>query len=176
MKALSIQQPWAWLICAGYKDIENRDWKIGRKPALGGRFQDRALQLPQRIYVHAGKIFDEEGYQWLLWSPDSPELGKANDELDRMFMNPKQHSEQFGAIIGEVDIIACVEKSASPWFVGKYGFVLANPVAYASPIPCRGRLGFFEPEIETPVMPVRACQNRRETEKMRFPTKKVVSQ
>lgn len=40
MKALSFKQPWAWLICAGYKDVENRDWFIGRKPALGGRFQD----------------------------------------------------------------------------------------------------------------------------------------
>ena len=25
--ALSIRQPWAWLIVNGYKDIENRDWK-----------------------------------------------------------------------------------------------------------------------------------------------------
>ena len=24
MKALSIRQPWAWLICSGYKDIENK--------------------------------------------------------------------------------------------------------------------------------------------------------
>jgi hypothetical protein len=26
MKALSIRQPWAWLIVNGYKDIENRSW------------------------------------------------------------------------------------------------------------------------------------------------------
>lgn len=26
MKALSILQPWAWLITAGHKDIENRRW------------------------------------------------------------------------------------------------------------------------------------------------------
>jgi hypothetical protein len=26
MKALSIRQPWAWLIVNGHKDIENRDW------------------------------------------------------------------------------------------------------------------------------------------------------
>lgn len=25
MKCLSIQQPWAWLIVNGFKDIENRD-------------------------------------------------------------------------------------------------------------------------------------------------------
>jgi hypothetical protein len=27
MKALSIKQPWAWLIVNGHKDIENRDWR-----------------------------------------------------------------------------------------------------------------------------------------------------
>lgn len=26
MAALSIRQPWAWLVVQGYKDIENRDW------------------------------------------------------------------------------------------------------------------------------------------------------
>ena len=27
MKALSIKQPWAWLIVNGFKDIENRTWR-----------------------------------------------------------------------------------------------------------------------------------------------------
>jgi hypothetical protein len=26
MKELSIRQPWAWLIIAGHKDVENRSW------------------------------------------------------------------------------------------------------------------------------------------------------
>jgi hypothetical protein len=26
MKALSVRQPWAWLIIAGHKDVENRSW------------------------------------------------------------------------------------------------------------------------------------------------------
>jgi ASCH domain-containing protein len=26
MKALSVRQPWAWLIVNGYKEVENRDW------------------------------------------------------------------------------------------------------------------------------------------------------
>lgn len=52
-----------------------------------------------------------------------------------------------GAIIGEVDITGCVEYSDSPWFLGPYGFTLANPVLYDEPIPCKGALGFFEPDI-----------------------------
>ena len=39
MKTLSIQQPWASLICAGIKDVENRTWK--------------AAQVPGRILIHA---------------------------------------------------------------------------------------------------------------------------
>ncbi len=43
---------------------------------------------------------------------------------------------------------ACVIESKSPWFVGKYGFMLANPILYDKPIPCRGQLGFFKPDIK----------------------------
>lgn len=39
MKTLSVQQPWASLICAGIKDVENRTWK--------------AAQVPGRILIHA---------------------------------------------------------------------------------------------------------------------------
>ena len=51
------------------------------------------------------------------------------------------------ALIGEVTITACVKESSSPWFVGPYGFVLANPVLYKEPIPYRGQLGFFEVKL-----------------------------
>ena len=45
MKALSIRQPWAWLIVAGYKDVENRTW---------------ATDFRGRIYVHAGQRYDNQ--------------------------------------------------------------------------------------------------------------------
>lgn len=37
-RCLSIRQPWAWLICAGYKDIENRS----RRSHFRGRFHVHA--------------------------------------------------------------------------------------------------------------------------------------
>jgi hypothetical protein len=138
-KALSVKQPWAWLICMGYKDIENRDWFIGRKVASGA--VDFTLKLPTRIYVHAGKQPD---YSW-----NGEDLIKKN-LTETQYSNYRYLSEHFtlGAIIGEVDITGCVDKSNSPWFVGKYGFVLRNPVLYQTPFPCRGALGFFTPDIE----------------------------
>ena len=40
MKALSIRQPWAWLIVHGRKDIENRSWRT----KFRGRFLVHAAQ------------------------------------------------------------------------------------------------------------------------------------
>ena len=43
MKALSIHQPWAFLIVTGRKDVENRSWPT---------------KLRGRIYIHASKHVD----------------------------------------------------------------------------------------------------------------------
>lgn len=52
-----------------------------------------------------------------------------------------------GGIVGMANIVDCVTSMSSPWFFGKYGFVLrwAFPVPL---IPCRGMLGFFTPPQE----------------------------
>jgi len=50
MKALSIQQPWAWAILYAGKDIENRSWWTG---------------VRERILIHAGKKIDKEGWEWI---------------------------------------------------------------------------------------------------------------
>jgi len=145
MKALSIRRPWAWLICFGIpilesvdngdgttrvvwnnkvhqKDIENRNWPT---------------KYRGRIYVHAGKKEDKEALLWLMEKGFGP------------MMALMLHSKRIpcGAIIGEVDIVDCVTESTSPWFTGKYGFVLENPELYEKPIPCKGRLGFFSPVL-----------------------------
>ena len=43
MKVLSVQQPWATMICSGIKDVENRTWKPKENPG--------------RILIHASKKF-----------------------------------------------------------------------------------------------------------------------
>ena len=116
MRALSIRQPWAWLVVNGYKDIENRTWST----AFRGR-----------IYVHAGQRMVADDY------PEQREyLARAGivipTELPR------------GAIVGEVTITGCSSSSGSPWFCVPYGSTLDDPVAYEQPVPCRGQLGFFK--------------------------------
>lgn len=113
MLALSIKQPWAFLIASGQKDIENRSWPTKyRGPIL----------------IHAGKV------------PDRNFSTIGLPPLD--FIGYREH-QQTGGIIGIAEIVDCVTESDSPWFFGKYGFVLKNarPVQF---YPCRGQLGIFQ--------------------------------
>lgn len=148
MKALSIKQPWASLIVGGMPIMEKVDNKDG---SYSVKFSGKVLlkdvenrTLPTnyrgRIYVHAPKReanFDE-AYNFLL------RLGFA-PIVSLMTFSPRLGRQ---AIIGEVDIVDCVTESKSPWFVGPYGYVLANPRFYEKSIPCKGKLGFFEPDIK----------------------------
>ena len=130
MKALSLTEPMAWAIFHG-KEVENRDWKTNFRG---------------RVYIHASRGFNKEHYNLIALSG----LAALLDEP-----LPEPGDFVHGAIIGEVDIIDCRFRCAeindnlfSPWhMLGKYGFILANAVEYEKPIPCKGMLGFFEPEI-----------------------------
>lgn len=123
MKAISIRQPWAWLILHRGKDIENRVWQTHfRGPVL--------------IHASAGCTLQE--YQ------DAAEFVRR--EVHPGIVLPPFHSLPRGGIVGQVEITNCVELSCSPWFVGPYGFMLANPKPLEFK-PCRGMLKFFEVEI-----------------------------
>jgi hypothetical protein len=149
MYALSVKQPYAWLICAGYKDVENRSWKIGRSSRHGPystyHQANFTIDLPCRIYVHSGKGKDIDAIDMILycqwdWFP--------HDAEDAIFDFEDANSWSLGAIIGEVDIVDCIKDSKSPWAVeGQYHFILKNPVLYKEPILCPGRLGFFKPSL-----------------------------
>lgn len=47
LPCLTIRQPWAWLIVAGHKDVENRSWS---RPYRGP------------LLIHAGLSLDEDGF------------------------------------------------------------------------------------------------------------------
>lgn len=116
MKALSIRQPWAWLIIHGGKDIENRSWHA----KLRGRFLVHAAKgMTNDEYVHAAAFARSLG----VTVPPASEL-------------------QRGGIIGSVELVDSVNSHESPWYMGEKGFVLQVPIA--SPfIPLKGQLGFF---------------------------------
>lgn len=121
MKAITIKQPWASLICQGIKDIENRTWPT--------KFRGRVL-------VHAGaKNFDFSH--------------SMTSEYQREFIKGIEKPYVKGSIIGSVEIIDCIKSNAdlknSPW--GDfycYHWILANPILFPEPIPAKGKLSFWD--------------------------------
>ena len=148
MKALSIKQPWASLICAGApvcKAVDNSDGSQ-RLELVGVTFKDVenrtwATDFRGRIYVHASKQrvkYDDALIDYLV---------KRGVSIYNSLMLYSPKVAPAGAIIGEVTITGCVSKSKSLWFVGPYGLVLSDPVLYDKPIPYKGQLGFFEVKL-----------------------------
>jgi len=145
LKALSIRQPWAWLITrpdlvgearldayakGQIKTFENRDWA----PHNSGR------KFRGTFLIHASKGCTKAEYQDACIF--ARRCGVTNipplEELER------------GGIVGtaEVRSYACSETDDddsydSPWRIGN-GLVLAfaEPLPY---VPCGGMLGFFNP-------------------------------
>lgn len=120
MKALSIRQPWAWLILRAGKNIENREWPTS---------------VRGRILIHASKGVTRDEYEDAcdpLWAS-----GGQTIEL------PPLEDLERGGIVGSVEIVDCVSHSDSPWFCGRFGFVLRDPIILPFR-PYRGALGFFD--------------------------------
>lgn len=120
---LSIRQPWAWLICEGYKDIENRTWTT--------HFRGEFL-------IHAGLKLDDDFWR------EGLDLELLHGAKIRV---PRKEEFERGGIVGRAKITDCVDSSPSPWFFGPYGFVLreAEPLPF---IPMKGKLGFFQQEVK----------------------------
>lgn len=118
MKALSIRQPWAALVVAGVKDVENRQWRTN---------------VRGRILVHAGQSVD-------FGALDLPMVAQAMCEI------PVELLSRRGGIVGEVEITDCVAHYHSAWKErDSWGFILANAKVLPF-VACRGKLGFFEVE------------------------------
>ncbi len=116
MRAISVRQPWAWLIVNGYKPVENRDWKTN--------YRGHCL-------IHAGKSVDMAGYDFI--DDQFPELKNMVPTADKI---------ERGGVVGMVKITDCVTSHLSLWFFGKYGFVMDD----ATPLPFfahPGQLSFF---------------------------------
>ena len=65
MKALSIRQPWAWLIVNGHKPVENRSWPTKYTGRLlihaGQRFEQKGVEVAKRLGITLPEHFDQGG-------------------------------------------------------------------------------------------------------------------
>jgi len=156
MKVKTIKQPWASLIVAGIKNIENRS---------------QPTKYRGRILIHssakpAGLILD------LL---NENQLSQLTDEqYTNVLCSP------FSAIIGSVEIVDCVVNHPSIWaektFFDEfdpthnekptYNWVLANPIKFDEPIlNVKGKLSFWQHEVDLcvycgqPTSEIFSCKN-----------------
>lgn len=125
MKALSIRQPWAWAILHAGKRIENRGWRCHyRGPIL----------------IHAAKGCTRDEYEDCL---DFIHAVSRQRPFPSGLTLPALADLDRGGIVGRAEIVGCVEDSDDPWFMGRFGIVLANvePLPFR---PLKGALGLFE--------------------------------
>ncbi|WP_426243725.1 hypothetical protein [Nocardioides sp. LHG3406-4] len=153
---MTVQQPWAWAIVHGGKDVENRTRN------LAGGYRGP-------VAIHAGLTVSREGIDHDLLRPEWA-MGRGyvhvEDRLAEISYSVSRKRDAanrlaalmpLGAVTGVVDLVdvhletpRCCE---SEWAerVTRYDdnpihhLVVENPRPLADPIPCRGRLGLWTP-------------------------------
>ena len=131
-KVISIQQPFAYLICAEVKDIENRSWKCPEK------------YIGKRILIHAS------AKSWT-WGAVVEYLSDTAYYLLSMFGYNAEWLSKLNrsAIIGSVIIADCVQNHPSVWAEkGAWNWALKDPMLFEKPIlNVKGKLGFWDYEL-----------------------------
>lgn len=117
----------------------------GLSEALDGDIRALSIRQPWCHHIlHDGKDVENRDWPtryrgWFLIH-----AGKATDgRLPQSLADVAR-----GGIVGAARITDCVSNWHSRWWMGRYGFVLADPVPIPL-IPCKGALGFFRPEDAT---------------------------
>lgn len=116
--ALSVWQPWAYLLVTGTKDVENRRWRTAYRGWL---------------WIHASQSLDEQAYAAL--------VGEGVD-LPPAAQLPR------GALLGAVELLGCVRDSSSRWAEpGMWHWQIEGSWALPEPISMRGRQRLFRVEL-----------------------------
>lgn len=122
MKCLSVCQPFADLMAGGAKTIELRRWNT----KFRGEF---LIHAPSRVRTD-----------------DCRRLGVANPETCAIIGKAEMYGvKEYG---GEAEVRGDRKlHHAAGGGHGLYGFMVRNAVRFGAPIPCKGRLGFFEARL-----------------------------
>lgn len=141
MKAISLMQPWAWLMTHGIpsvpmKNIENRKW----------RTYERGLVL-----VHASLTWDEGNFPFFDGKKKTTTQFHINEIVPfeiRQVMPQFANQYPKGGIVGKFKVekvvtkLDMVKQPKNIWFFGPYGFFTVDngPLSFT---PLRGQLNFF---------------------------------
>lgn len=124
MRALTIRQPWASLIIAGMKDVENRTWPTKHRGPLA--IHAAVAVASPAEWEHAEMVCKTVAPKLMpLWS-------------ERVL--PR------GVVLGTVNLASCeLGCDCSPWsFPEQYHFGLESADPFVEPVPATGALGIWE--------------------------------
>ena len=148
MKAISVKQPWAYLLCAGIKGIENRTWILPEK------------YKGKRVLIHASAKTDKEPYMLF----DDAQIDAIGNDI----MDVVASYHNVSAIIGSVVFTDSVINHQSVWaekthmaklgehelpsclyppYKPTYNWVASDPILFDKPIAAKGKLSFWNFDI-----------------------------
>ena len=119
LRCLAVQQPFAWAICAGAKDIENRSWTIKYRG--------------QMVIVASSKASVIKEYQKAA-KPKALNAGHLTISAAIGVVD----------IVDVVPLSPTLEDNL--WAFGPYCWKLENARLFKKPIPCKGKLNLYSPD------------------------------
>lgn len=137
MPALSVRQPWAWLIAEGYKPIENRTW--------GTRYRGRLL-----IHASSGMSRDEYYAAVAQVRRFDPALAESIPHLGKLPRGCLVCRCTLADVIAPSEVLEplfrdgiVTELELEHWYEGDYGFVLRDIERLEPVLPYRGARRLF---------------------------------
>jgi hypothetical protein len=134
MKAITVSQPWAWLLAAGIKTHETRSW---------------ATNQCGMFVIHASKRtkFSDEAFDDLFY--ELPELFTEHGVTE-------PDDLAYGSAVGTATLVAChrterritgvslQETDLGDWTPGRFAWEFTGAYLLPEPIPYRGQQGIWE--------------------------------
>lgn len=152
MRALSLLQPWAWLVAEGHKPVENRRWHLPMK-MRGVPFLIHSSGSRQKSEFAAAKELAGR----VAWQTRMPPV-KIPDPDELVYGSLLAVAEAHDCLCpAERQMSLLDDSSPHPWWMrAQHGFLLQNVRKLQTPVICRGNLGFWQvpptilSQIETP--------------------------
>lgn len=144
MKAITVWQPWASLLATGKKHNETRSWRTNyRGEILIHAAKKPYSQIEPIIPPEDRKLIREElrlGYiDWRKRVPTGVIIGKAVlvdcFQIDEAYRRKLQRENPAELAFGD-------------YTIGRYAWVMADPVLFDEPIPAKGKQGLWNWEGE----------------------------
>jgi ribosomal protein S27E len=180
MKVLSIKQPWAYLICSGIKDVENRTWRcpkeyVGKRVLIHASRRSRNGEYGSKIFTTYGLVKPKEYSQIYALNKEQQDFLTYKVGNSDIFRAVREFHEPMleKAIIGSVEIAGCVLNYPSIWSekteeeidqdteiinikVQKpvWNWVFKNPILFDHPVlNVKGKLRFWNSNFEEIICP-----------------------